>query len=244
MDISNFTLNELIAGYHLNSEQDCICNYCGKTFPQGQVFSIDGCFYIPEAAVARHIDSEHGGNFNQLLQTDTKYNTLTDKQKELLTLFHTDVSDNEIARQLGVTTSTIRHQKFTFREKAKQARFYLALVEHAFGDTGEDLVPIHDHAAYLDDRYVITAKEKEQILKTSFSSLKPLRLKTFSMKEKKKVVILTEIAGLFEPGRSYSEKEVNELLEPVYDDYIALRRYLVMYGFMKRDQDGTNYRLT
>lgn len=247
MDISNLTLDELTNGFHRNHEQDCVCNYCGRTFPQGQVFSVGGSFYMPETAVVKHIETEHGGNFAQLLQTDTRYNTMTGKQKELLALFHSGLSDNEVARRQEVTTSTVRHQKFTFREKAKQARFYLALFEHVFGGqekSDEAIVPIHDHAVYYDDRYVITEQEKNQILKTSFASLAPLRLNVFSPKEKKKVVILGKITELFEPGRTYSEKEINELLKPVYDDYIILRRYLVMYGFMRRDDDGTNYRLT
>lgn len=247
MDISNLTLDELITGYHLNDKQGCVCNYCSKVFPKDQVFSVDGNFYMPETAVVKHIETEHSGNFTQLLQTDTRYNTLTNRQKELLELLYSGLSDSEIARQLEVTTSTVRHQKFTFREKAKQARFYLALFEHAFGEqetNGETIAPIHDHAVYYDDRYVITEQEKNQILKTSFVSLEPLRLKVFSPKEKKKVVILGKLTELFEPGRTYSEKEINELLKPVYDDYIILRRYLVMYGFMRRDNDGTNYRLT
>ena len=39
----------------------------------------------------------------------------------------------------------------------------------------------------------------------------------------------------FEPGRTYSEAEVNETLRAFYDDYAALRRYLVDEGFLTRD---------
>ena len=47
----------------------------------------------------------------------------------------------------------------------------------------------------------------------------------------------------FEPGRVYSEPEVNERLFSVYDDYTALRRYLVEERCLTRDRAGSQYRL-
>ena len=48
----------------------------------------------------------------------------------------------------------------------------------------------------------------------------------------------------FEPGRTYTEGEVNERLMAVYDDYTALRRYLVEDGHLKRDRAGMAYQLS
>jgi hypothetical protein len=47
--------------------------------------------------------------------------------------------------------------------------------------------------------------------------------------------VLEHIAQSFEPGRSYPEAEVNEILEGFHADYAALRRYLVDDGFMERE---------
>jgi hypothetical protein len=47
----------------------------------------------------------------------------------------------------------------------------------------------------------------------------------------------------FEPGRTYTEAEVNEQLMAVYDDYTSLRRYLVEDGHMTRDRAGREYQL-
>ncbi len=66
-------------------------------------------------------------------------------------------------------------------------------------------------------------------------------LKDFSPKEKKKIVILGKIAEQFEQGRQYSEKEVNQILKPIYEDYMTIRRYLIIYGFMERTKDGARY---
>lgn len=248
MDYGRLSLDEIKKGYRFDKETDAyICNYCEKTFQVGQVFSIDGNLYVPEHAAAKHIEAEHGGNFKQLVNSNTKYNTLTSNQRELLSLFFSGMKDGEIAKKLGVSTSTIRHQKFTFREKAKQAKLYLAVFENVFDDrpaNGEEIVPIHNHAIYCDGRYVITQQEKTHVLETFFESMNPLKLKNFSSKEKNKIVILTRIAEQFKPGRSYTEKEVNQILKPIYDDYAAIRRFLITYGFMERMKDGSSYWLT
>ncbi|MFL6115320.1 MAG: DUF2087 domain-containing protein [Catenulispora sp.] len=47
----------------------------------------------------------------------------------------------------------------------------------------------------------------------------------------------------FEPGRAYSEQEVNAALMNVFDDYVALRRYLVESKHLRRDRAGREYRL-
>lgn len=248
MDYGRLTLDEIKKGYRFNKDANSyICNYCDKAFPKGQVFSINGNFYVSEHAAIKHIEVEHGGNVKQLIISDTKYNTLTDNQKELLSLFYSGMSDSEIAKKLGVSHSTVRHQKFTFREKAKQAKLYLAIFERVFEDRPADeeaIIPIHNHAIYYDDRYVITEQEKTHILETSFESFKPLKLKIFSPKEKKKVVILAKIAEQFELGKKYTEKEINQIIKPIYDDYVLIRRYLIMYGFMERTKDGASYWLT
>ena len=60
-------------------------------------------------------------------------------------------------------------------------------------------------------------------------------------REKKKIVVLSTIAGQFKKGKKYSEKEVNRLLGRIYEDYPYIRRLLIEYGFMERTKDGTWY---
>ena len=48
-------------------------------------------------------------------------------------------------------------------------------------------------------------------------------------------LVLDHIAQEFEPGRTYDETEVNQVLTGYHDDYAALRRYLVDEGFMTRE---------
>ncbi|WP_406458347.1 DUF2087 domain-containing protein [Streptomyces sp. NBC_00876] len=53
------------------------------------------------------------------------------------------------------------------------------------------------------------------------------------------LVHLTET--LFQPGRTYTEREVNEALLTVHEDCAALRRYLVIGGLLARTKDGVSY---
>lgn len=129
------TLDELKNGFSYDKKSnDYICGYCHQVFREGQIFQIDNRFYLADQAIATHMQSEHGGNLKQLLGSDSRYNVLTEKQKELMSLFYSGITDKEIAKKLGVSNSTIRRQRFTFREKAKQARFYLAVYEQVFED--------------------------------------------------------------------------------------------------------------
>ena len=50
----------------------------------------------------------------------------------------------------------------------------------------------------------------------------------------KRLAVLNHLAGLFEPGRRYPEREVNEILRAFHPDYAMLRRYLVDDGFLDR----------
>jgi hypothetical protein len=50
----------------------------------------------------------------------------------------------------------------------------------------------------------------------------------------KRLAVLNHLAGLFEPGRRYPEREVNEILRAWHPDYAMLRRYLVDDGFLDR----------
>lgn len=245
MDIDKLSIEEIKKGYSFDTDTNSyVCNTCKKVFEMGEIYTIHGRFFEASRAVRIHVERDHGDNLKELLHKESKYNTLTDNQKELLLLMYSDTSDKEIAKTLGISPSTVRHQRFTFREKAKQAKMYLAIYEQVMEKKlmrDEILVPIHNNATMIDDRYYITEKEKEQILRTVFESVSPLKLKSFPKKEKKKVVILSKIAEQFECGKHYTEKELNGILKKIFDDYVVIRRYLVDYGFMERTDDCKEY---
>jgi predicted transcriptional regulator len=66
-------------------------------------------------------------------------------------------------------------------------------------------------------------------------------LKTIPSQHKKLLVVLRHIVNDFEPGRRYSEKEVNKILSRFHEDTASLRRELVGAKIMAREGGGGNY---
>jgi biotin operon repressor len=62
------------------------------------------------------------------------------------------------------------------------------------------------------------------------------RLKAIPRQVKKRLVILDRLAKEFEPGRRYSERQVNEILKAFHADFATLRRELVNARLLGRDQ--------
>jgi biotin operon repressor len=62
------------------------------------------------------------------------------------------------------------------------------------------------------------------------------RLKEIPAQRKRRVIVLQHVVERFAPDRTYSEREVNDLLRPVHEDVATLRRELVDYGFLQRDR--------
>lgn len=73
---------------------------------------------------------------------------------------------------------------------------------------------------------------REKVLLTFF---KRGRLIKIPAQLKKQQVILEKIAQEFEPGREYTEREVNIILLDFHDDVASLRRGLIEHGLMEHD---------
>jgi hypothetical protein len=248
MELSNFTLRELEEGFRLEQDARAYrCIFCGRMFRIGEVYPSGGHFYGARLAAEIHLAEEHGSALEALLESGDPRLKITGRQKQLLRLMHRGMPDSGCAAEMGVSPSTVRHQKFVLRERAKQARLFLAAYElaarKAGADTGDPPVRVPETATMTDDRYLTSEAESEKIRNEFFSSQNPLCLKAFPAKEKKKIVVLTRISEQFEKGRVYSEREVNDILKPIFADYATLRRYLIEYGLMSRTPDGSEYRL-
>jgi hypothetical protein len=67
------------------------------------------------------------------------------------------------------------------------------------------------------------------------------RLHTIPTRHAKLLVVLDRLAQEFEPGQTFTEAQVNEVLQRFHPDHAALRRYLVENDFMTRE-DGWYWR--
>lgn len=138
------------------------------------------------------------------------------------------------------STSTIRHHRFVLKEKEREAKTFLAMMEllKEKDQHAPAFVPVHTTATMVDERYNVTQDEQEQIIKKYFSEG---LLTRFPQKEKQRLIVLREIATHLKPDYKYNEQELNEILKGFYEDYVLLRRYLVEYGFLGRKADGSSY---
>lgn len=150
----------------------------------------------------------HGSSVERLLMLDKNYTGLTEIQKELLDMLSSKCSDKEIARNLACTESTVRNIRFSLRERARQARAFL------------DIMELVDEGA---------------------SNSVNHKIRYFPIKEEKRKALLPRFANLFESNRIYTEGEVKTIINKVYDYDSLIKRYLVDYGYLKRDKNGEKY---
>jgi len=149
-----------------------------------------------------------------------------------------DKRAGEIASALGMHPSDInRHLEqliasgvvaeadgvYTLNEKAVES-----LARGQFQGTRKSYVPQED--------------QKEDARKVLKNFLNPDgTLKQIPPMGNKLLIVLNFIVGAFAFDTNYSEKEVNTILRRFHLDTAALRRYLVDYGLMARESDGTRY---
>jgi DNA-binding transcriptional ArsR family regulator len=61
------------------------------------------------------------------------------------------------------------------------------------------------------------------------------QLKQIPTKQKKLLVVLRFLAEQFEPDHRYTEREVNAIIERYHPDFASLRRELIDFHFMQRE---------
>ncbi|WP_251038274.1 DUF2087 domain-containing protein [Paenibacillus albidus] len=243
----NASIEELKKGYVFEERDRCgmyVCLVCGEAFEKGVIHKDGDRYYEAEKYAAVHVERMHGTMFQWLLGLDKKLTGLTDLQKGLLNAFRQSLSDAQAAQELGIgSTSTVRNHRFTLREKAKQAKLFLTIMElvDEKPPAASPFVSIPRSASIVDERFAITEEENDEILKAYFKQGPDGPLSEFPKKQKRKAAILRQLIKRFEPGREYSEKEVNELLKMAFADYITLRRYLIDYGLLEREESGSHY---
>ncbi len=87
----------------------------------------------------------------------------------------------------------------------------------------------------------ISVEDIKLVKEKYVTSMNPFTISNFPPKEKRKYILLCMIVHLFDEKRQYTEKEINEILKYVYQDYAIIRRYLVDYRFIDRLADGSAY---
>ena len=234
---------DLKCGY-IQEKDHYVCLLCGEKIEKGIVYAEEGVLYEAGRYMRRHIDKVHQSVFEYLTQMDKKVTGLTEHQTSLIRLFYQGKSDGEVQKEMAIgSPSTIRNHRFALKEKERQSKVYLVIMELLKEKNKHQttlLVPPKT-AKMVDERYNVTQQESVRLLETLFPEGTKGPLKTFSIKEKNKLVVLQEIVKRFQDEQSYTEKEINQILKGVYPDFVTLRRYLIEYGFLDRTPDGSQY---
>ncbi len=237
------TLAELKQGY-IQESDSYICLLCGEKFEKGIIYPHEGILYEAERYIRMHIETVHQSIFEYLIGLDKKLTGLTDHQNQLLRLFYQGKSDKDVQTEMEIgSSSTIRHHRFVLKEKERQAKIFLAMMEllKEKDQYAPAFIPPHKTAKMVDERYDITEEEQQEVMKKFFTEKPHCCLKKFPQKEKQRLIVLREIAKQLDNERTYTEKEINQILQDIYHDYVMIRRYLIEYGFVDRKPDGSHY---
>jgi hypothetical protein len=244
MRLSDETIDEIQKGY-VQKDDFYQCLFCDEKFECGKIYQINDECFDAYGAMKRHIKDKHGSSCDCLFSQNALTFGLSEGQMKVLKGIWLGKDDKEIATELKISPSTVRNYKFKFREKYRQAKVFMALFDEIQtkieNPVQQEYPVIHDSSTMIDDRYNTTDEECKIIKETYFNT--DGTLKSLPSKQKKKLVLLQEISKQFTSGKDYSEKEVNEILKKIFDDFVTLRRDLIEYGFLVRSNDGKIYRI-
>lgn len=246
--IWNSSVEDIIMGYKEN-KASFQCTFCGREFIKGRIYSLEDKLYDAFGAVKEHSNNEHGCAVDYLLRQEASLLGISTVQQQILKLMSEGKDDRAISGLMRITQSTVRNHRFKLREKEKQAKLFLALMQsleektkRSISQADSGLIEeIDPSARMVDDRYNITEDDREKVMKAYMNEHGALTL--FPAKEKKKIILLREIMKNFKPEQEYTEKEINRILERIYSDYATLRRALIEYGFLDRSEDCMVYRV-
>lgn len=232
--IGNCSVEEIKRGFTEDDKQ-YTCLVCGEHFEKGEIFTFSGHQYEDYKAVRLHIQQEHGSMQECLLKTQPYYLGISGLQLQLLNFFASGMSDKAIAEKLEVSASTIRNHRYKLRERERQNKLFLALME-SFNET--DLKSNLEGEGQVNEEE-ISDRERKRVLERYITETG--RLKTYPSLERNKNIILEEITKHFLPDRKYTEDEVKAVLQAVTEDYKFLKDEMIAYHYLEKAYRGAVY---
>lgn len=169
------------------------------------------------------------------------FKCLSDKSRLqiLKSLAVEDMYVERLAERLDLTPSTISfHLKKladagAVRSYKNQYYTMYALCREVFNTRMLDILTQTSDEADLQAQR--EAAYRQRVINTFFAYGK---LKAIPAQRKKERIILEEIAKSFQPGRRYTEREVNWIISDYHDDFCTIRRDMISEKILDRDKDG------
>jgi biotin operon repressor len=169
------------------------------------------------------------------MNTLTLFKALSDSSRlQIINLLrHKPHCVEDIAEALSLAVSTVSAHLKKLQQAglvhAQKQQYYSIyylnkeILEMKIIDTLPQSKPI------AEDRLTVLTKK---VLSTYLKDGKVQRLPS---QNKKRWIIYLEIIKLFEAGKAYQERELNEVISSVYEDYCLVRRELVDEGVLARE---------
>lgn len=166
------------------------------------------------------------------------FKCLSDKSRLqiLKSLTIEDMDVERLAERLGLTPATISfHLKKLSDAGAvtsykKQYYTMYSLCKDVFMARIIDIISEKSDEAALQQQR--DADYRKRVIDAFFEYGK---LKSIPAQRKKERIILEEIAKAFEPGRIYTEREVNIIIADFHDDFCTIRRDMIGEKIMDRE---------
>lgn len=226
---SHYSVEEVKQGYR-EEGNEITCLLCGTYFIKGTNYKIDGVLYDAVAAVKKHIEKEHQSVKSYLLGMPSDYLGISDLQLQLLNFFSTGISDKEVADYLCISASTVRNHRFKLRERERQSKLFLALME---------LLQEDEHSTNFKINHEVDDKEKKKIIEKYMTESG--KLKQYPTYNKSQKIILEKILERFSLGKKYTEEQILETLSHIYKDYPMLKEELMNYDYLRKSNRADIY---
>lgn len=169
----------------------------------------------------------------------------------LVLLAERERSVSELAQLTGVTEPTASHHLSKLRAvglvhlRTQGTQRFYRLNEKALADFKQavqlvDTIP-QATVDVVDPEWIDALPMEEWERKVLRDYTVNGRVTQLPAKFKKYMVIIRWAATQFVPGVDYTERQVNDVLLKIHDDYATLRRDLVEMGFLQRERGGARY---
>lgn len=172
-------------------------------------------------------------------ETLNLFKTLADETRLKIvgSLYERDLYTELLAERLNLSPATVSfHMKKLMQTglvDARREQYYTvySLKKELFSHTLGELI-----GAQNDDKTTEQLREEQYRRKVLNTFMPDGVCGQMPAQLKKRVIVYREIFNRFDPTRTYTEKEVNEIISEVHADYCTVRRGFVGMGWMHRDK--------
>ena len=174
------------------------------------------------------------------LQAITLFKCLADKSRIqiLKSLMEEDMYVERLAERLNLTPATISfHLKKLVDAGAVTSRKEQYYTVYAVNGDVFNVSILEILREQSEEKSIQDERDEAYRKKVLDAFFEYGKLKSIPAQRKKELIVLEEIAKAFEPGRDYTEREVNLIIADFHDDFCTIRRDMISERLLERDKN-------